>query len=122
MQRRNTASRSRSPRCCKPRPTPGSAAIALRLSVYVQPRASKNEIAGLHDGVLKVRLTAPPVEGAANEALIRLIAEVLGVPRRQVSVVAGSSGRRKILQIEGVSAAQLAALTAGQLVADADNN
>ena len=69
-----------------------------------------------------MRLTAPPVEGAANEALIRLIAEVLGVPRRQVSVVAGSSGRRKILQIEGVSAAQLAALAAGQLVADPDHD
>jgi uncharacterized protein (TIGR00251 family) len=60
--------------------------------------------------VLKVRLTAPPVEGAANEALVRLIAEALGVPRRQVSVVGGSSGRRKVLQIEGVSDAQLAAL------------
>ena len=72
--------------------------------------------------MLKVRLTAPPVEGAANEALVRLIAGALGVPRRQVSVVAGSSGRRKILQIEGVSAAQLAALAAGQLVADPDHD
>jgi uncharacterized protein (TIGR00251 family) len=90
--------------------------------VYVQPRASKNEFAGLHDGCLKVRLTAPPVEGAANEALVRLIATELGVPRRQVTVVAGSSGRRKILQIEGVSEAQLATLGAGKPVADADHD
>ena len=76
----------------------------------MQPRASKNELVGLHDGVLKVRLTAPPVEGAANEALTRFIAEQLGVPRRQVTVVAGSSGRRKILEIEGASATALARL------------
>jgi uncharacterized protein (TIGR00251 family) len=88
----------------------------------VQPRASKNELAGLHDGCLKVRLTAPPVEGAANEALVRLIANELGLPRRQVTVVAGSSGRRKILEIEGASAAQLAALGAGKPVADADQD
>lgn len=90
--------------------------------MYVQPRASRNELAGLHDGCLKVRLTAPPVEGAANEALVRFIAEALGVPRRQVTVVAGSSGRRKILEIEGVSEAQLAALGAAEPVADADHD
>jgi uncharacterized protein (TIGR00251 family) len=90
--------------------------------VYVQPRASRNELAGLHDGCLKVRLTAPPVEGAANEALVRFIAEALGVPRRQVTVVAGSSGRRKILEIEGVSEAQLTALGAAEPVADADHD
>jgi uncharacterized protein (TIGR00251 family) len=64
----------------------------------------------MHDGYVKVRLTAPPVEGAANEALVRFIAELLGVPRRQVSVVAGSSGRRKILQVHGASPQRLAAL------------
>jgi len=76
----------------------------------VQPRASKNEVAGLHDGCLKLRITAPPVEGAANEAVVRLVAEALGVPRRQVRLVSGTTGRRKILEIEGVTAAQLAAL------------
>lgn len=85
-----------------------------RLSVYVQPRASRNELAGLHDGCLKVRITAPPVEGAANEALVRLIAGELGLPRRNVSVVAGSSGRRKILEIEGATDAQFAALESAQ--------
>ncbi|MEN9706045.1 MAG: hypothetical protein RLZZ393_1924 [Pseudomonadota bacterium] len=85
-----------------------------RLSVYVQPRASRNELAGLHDGCLKVRITAPPVEGAANEALVRLIAGELGLPHRNVSVVAGSSGRRKILEIEGATDAQFAALESAQ--------
>lgn len=76
----------------------------------MQPRAARNELVGLHDGVLKVRLTAPPVEGAANEALVRFLAEQLGVPRRQVIVVAGTSGRRKILEIHGVSRERLDAL------------
>ena len=76
----------------------------------MQPRASKNEVAGLHDGCLKLRITAPPVEGAANEAVVRLVAEALGVPRRQVRLVSGTTGRRKILEIEGVTEAQLAAL------------
>ena len=76
----------------------------------MQPRASKNEVVGLHDGCLKLRITAPPVEGAANEAVIRLVAESLGIPRRQVRLVTGSTGRRKILEIEGVSEAQLASL------------
>ena len=78
--------------------------------MHVQPRASKNELVGMHDGCLKVRLTAPPVEGAANDALVRLIAETLGLPRRNVSVVAGSTGRRKILEIDGATDVQFAAL------------
>ena len=93
-----------------------------RLSVYVQPRASKNEIVGLHDGCLRVRLTAPPVEGAANEALVRLIAARLGLSRRQVTVVVGSSGRRKILEIDGVTEAQLAALAVAKPEADIGQN
>lgn len=66
---------------------------------------------GLHDGCLKLRITAPPVEGAANEAVVRLVAETLGIPRRQVRLVSGSTGRRKVLEIEGVSEAQLAGLS-----------
>jgi uncharacterized protein (TIGR00251 family) len=79
----------------------------------VQPRASKNEVVGLHDGCLKLRITAPPVEGAANEAVVRLVAASLDIPRRQVRLVSGQSGRRKVLEIEGVSEAQLAVLQRG---------
>ena len=73
----------------------------VRVSVHVQPRASANEIAGLHGTALKVRLLAPPVDGAANEALVALFAERLGVPRRSVRVVAGATSRSKIVGDRG---------------------
>ncbi len=82
---------------------------AARLAVHVQPRASRSEIVGEHGGALKVRLAAPPVDNAANEALVAFIAGALGVPRRQVRLVAGATNRRKLLEIDGMDAATLAA-------------
>lgn len=82
----------------------------VRISVYVQPRASKTAIAGLHDGAIKIRLAAPPVDGAANAALIEFIAERLGVARSRVRLVSGASARRKIIEIEGVDEASVAAV------------
>lgn len=80
--------------------------------VRVAPRASREAVLGVHDGALKVSLTAPPVEGAANDALLRLLAKALGVPRRAVSVLHGERGRLKTVRVEGVSAqAVRAALT-----------
>jgi len=73
------------------------------MTVRVQPRASKSEIAGLHGEALKVRLTAPPVDGAANEALIRLLADTFGVPTRSITIVAGATSRTKIVQMDGVT-------------------
>ena len=67
---------------------------AWLLDLLVQPRAARTELAGLHDGRLKLRLTAPPVQGAANAALVEFLAECLGVPRSALSVARGSSGRR----------------------------
>lgn len=81
----------------------------VRISVYVQPRASKTAIAGMHDGAIKIRLAAPPVDGAANAALIEFIAERIGVPRSRVRLVSGASARRKIIEIEGVDDASVAA-------------
>lgn len=81
----------------------------VRISVYVQPRASKTAIAGMHDGAIKIRLAAPPVDGAANTALIEFIAERVGVARSRVRLVSGASARRKIVEIEGVDAATVAA-------------
>lgn len=75
-----------------------------RIAVRVQPRSSKNEIAGERDGVLIVRVTAPPVEGKANEAVRRLLAKRLGVAPGRVSVVRGATGRDKIVEIDGVDA------------------
>jgi uncharacterized protein (TIGR00251 family) len=71
--------------------------------VRVVPRASKNEIAGVHGDALKVRLTAPPVEGKANETLIVFLAQRLGVRKSQVEIVAGAASRRKMIRVMGVS-------------------
>lgn len=70
------------------------------LAVRVTPRASKNEISEvLNDGTVKVRLTAPPVEGKANSALIAFLAEVIGVPQSKIEIVAGETGRDKLVSI-----------------------
>lgn len=82
----------------------------LLLDVLVQPRASRLKIGPRHDGRLKVAVTAPPVDGAANVAVVEAIANALGVARGAVVVVTGASSRRKTLQITGVTAAQLEAL------------
>ena len=74
------------------------------LSVRVIPRAARSSLAGIRDGALLVRLTSPPVDCDANEELIQLIASLLAVPRRQVSLVTGSRGRRKRLKILGLDA------------------
>jgi uncharacterized protein (TIGR00251 family) len=69
-----------------------------RLRLHVQPRASRTEIAGPHGDALRIRLAAPPVDGAANDALLRFLAERLGVPRSTLSLVAGESSRRKTVR------------------------
>jgi uncharacterized protein (TIGR00251 family) len=79
---------------------PGAAAT---LSVRIQPRASKNEITAMENGSLKIRLTAPPVDGAANEALIRFLADTFAVSKSQVEIVSGQTSKNKIVRIEGIS-------------------
>lgn len=79
-------------------------------AVHVAPRASRNAIEGEHAGAMKVRLTAPPVEGRANEALRRLLAEKLRVPTSAVRIVSGEASRTKRVSVAGVSAAQIFAL------------
>jgi uncharacterized protein (TIGR00251 family) len=83
---------------------------AVRFEVRVQPRASRTELAGLHGGVLKVRVAAPPVDDAANRALIGFLAECLGVAKRSVRIVAGESSRTKVLEVDGVTPEQVASL------------
>ncbi|HEY2378010.1 MAG TPA: DUF167 domain-containing protein [Gemmatimonadaceae bacterium] len=75
----------------------------MRFAVHVQPRASRSEISGLHGDALKVRLAAPPVDGAANDALVELIAAALGVPRRNVQIVSGQHARSKVVEVANVS-------------------
>lgn len=78
----------------------------VRLQVQVQPRATRTATVGLHGDALKVRLAAPPVGGAANEALIRWVAEELGVPRARVRLTSGATGRRKVVEVTGVTVAE----------------
>jgi uncharacterized protein (TIGR00251 family) len=73
------------------------------IDLHVQPRAKRSEIVGWHGDAVKVRVTAPPVDGSANDALTRLLASALGIPRSAVAVVAGVSGRRKRVAIDGMS-------------------
>ena len=75
----------------------------------MQPRASRNEVAGWKGRVLCVRLTAPPVEGAANKACVEFLAERLGVKRHQVTLVSGEKSRDKVLAIEGMTQEDLEA-------------
>jgi uncharacterized protein (TIGR00251 family) len=82
---------------------------ASRINIYVQPRASKTMVAGMHDGCVKVRLAAPPVDGAANAALIEFVADSLRVAKSRVRIVSGQTSRRKVVEVDGVSAEQLTA-------------
>lgn len=76
------------------------------LLIHVQPKAARTECVGFHGGALKIRIAAPPVEGAANDALIRFLAEQCGLPRTQVLIQSGAEGRRKRVRLKGISAAQ----------------
>jgi hypothetical protein len=85
-------------------------ADGVELSVRVIPRARKTECTGVRGESLVVRLAAPPVEGAANDALIDFFAAALGVPRRAVRIVSGEHNRDKRVAIAGVTPAQITAL------------
>ena len=78
-------------------------AQGITFNVRVVPRASRSEIAGEFDGALRVRLSAPPVEGAANRQLIELLAKELKVPQNSVDIVAGSASKSKIVRICNVT-------------------
>jgi len=79
----------------------------IRFAVRAQPRASRSEVVGEHGGALKVRLAAPPVDGEANDELVRCLARWLDVPRGAVRLVAGATGRNKVVEVEGVGAAEV---------------
>lgn len=83
-----------------------TAADTITFSVRVQPRASQSGIMGELDGALKLRLAAPPVEGAANKELIRWLAKFFGVSRAQVTIISGETARQKIVRVSGVNPAE----------------
>ena len=85
----------------------------VRFAVRLTPRAAADRIDGVVDGVLRARVGAPAVEGAANNALIRLVADALGIARRDVRIVAGGTSRQKLMVVEGVSAEAVVAAWPG---------
>jgi uncharacterized protein len=92
---------------------------AVRLALRVQPKAGRSRVVGAQGAALKVQVAAPPVDGAANEAVVALVAEWLDLPRRDVSIVQGERGRDKVVQIDSaapkVLAQRIAGLVAGAL-------
>jgi hypothetical protein len=80
---------------------------SVTFAVRVAPRSSRNQIVGVEGGTLKIKLTAPPVEGAANAALIEFIAQWLGVRRSAVSIVSGNKTRNKLVRVSGVTPEQV---------------
>lgn len=82
----------------------------ITLTLHIQPGAKMTEFAGLHGDALKIRLAAPPVDGKANEALIKFIADTLGLPKSAVTIKSGQTSRRKALEVIGGNIRQIAAL------------
>jgi uncharacterized protein len=80
----------------------------VRIRIRVQPRASRTEVAGPYGDAIRIRLAAPPVDGAANEALERFLAASLDVPRTAVVLVSGQAGRSKVVEVRGVTPAEAA--------------
>ena len=74
----------------------------VTLKIRVQPRASRNEINGLFGDALRLRLTAPPVDGAANAACIEFFADLFKIPKQQIEIINGHTGRNKIIKIYGI--------------------
>jgi len=82
----------------------------ITLTLHIQPGAKKTEFAGLHGDALKIRLAAPPVDGKANEALLKFVADTLKLPKSAVNLKSGQSSRRKVLEVQGASAEAVARL------------
>ena len=84
----------------------------ITLTLHIQPGAKKTEFAGRHGDALKIRLAAPPVDGKANAALLKFVAETLRLPKSAVTLKSGQTSRRKVLEVIGAEAEQVAALAA----------
>lgn len=77
------------------------------MALHIVPRARATAVAGTHGDAVKVRVAAPPVDGAANDALVRFLAAGLKVPAARVSIVAGAGGRRKSVKVEGMATGEI---------------
>jgi uncharacterized protein (TIGR00251 family) len=93
-------------------------ATGIRIRIHLQPGASKTETVGRHGDALRVRVATPPIEGRANDALIRYVAARRGVPRRAVEIVAGLASRRKVIEVTGIGVAAAASALFGNESSD----
>lgn len=87
----------------RPGGKPGPKEESVTVMVHVMPRASRAGVAGLLGDAVRIRLTAPPLENRANEALVRFLSATLSVPRSSVEIVAGKRGRKKVVRVAGIS-------------------
>jgi uncharacterized protein (TIGR00251 family) len=92
----------------------GEQSGGVTIPIRAVPRAARNALDGVVEGALRVRLTAPPVEGAANKALIAFLAVVLGVPKREITIATGEQGRRKLVRVAGLTADEVRRRLAGE--------
>jgi uncharacterized protein len=83
-------------------------------SLHVQPRASRNGVTGIQDGSVRIRITSPPVDGAANEQCVSLLAGLLRVRMRDITIVSGETSRHKTVRVAGITAEQLREVIAVQ--------
>jgi uncharacterized protein (TIGR00251 family) len=81
----------------------GASSLAVKIDVIIQPKSSRDEIVGMHGDCLKIKLTAPPVDGKANAALITFLAKTLGIPKSNITIIRGKTGRRKTIELCDVS-------------------
>ncbi|MEZ0392371.1 MAG: DUF167 domain-containing protein [Pseudobdellovibrionaceae bacterium] len=79
----------------------------MQISLYVQPGASKSEIVGIHNELLKIKIKAPPVDGKANQEVIRFFSEILGVPKGQIDLLKGEKSREKRILIRSLSLSKI---------------
>lgn len=79
----------------------------VKLNLFIQPKASKNEIIGPHNGALKIKITAPPVDGKANAELVEFLSEILEIPKRRIEILKGETGRNKSVEILDMTESEL---------------
>ena len=78
----------------------------VQFSAIIHPRASRNKIIGLYDNFLKIQLTSPPVDGAANKMCIKFLAKILSVSQSQITIVSGLQGRKKVIRVKGIDSSE----------------
>lgn len=78
----------------------------VRLHLFIQPKASKNEVVGPHNGEIKIKITSPPVDGEANAGLIEFLSKLFKIPKRDITLVKGETNRHKVVELAGVSMTQ----------------